>query len=294
MHRRDAVALLVSAGLAPFIGKPAHTPLAITRTKPDFRAIERDIGGRLGVAAFDVETGRHLAYRADERFPMCSTFKWLLVAQILARVDAGAEQLTRSIGFGPADLLDHAPVTRAHVAEGRMTISELAEAAIQLSDNTAGNLLLRAVGGPASLTEFLRRLGDRVTRLDRTEPALNSAERGDVRDTTTPSAMVMDMRRLLIGERLHEASRDRLRAWLEGSTTGARRLRAGLPRDWRIGDKTGAGGFGATNDVAIIWPPARRPALVAAFVAESAATIEVREGALAAVGRSVAEWSGAS
>jgi len=145
--------------------------------------MERKLGGRVGVAALDVRTGRRLAYRADERFPMCSTFKWLLAAQVLSRVDAGQEQLARVVPYSKADLLDYAPVTRAHVGEGAMKVKELLAAAIQYSDNTAANLLLSAAGGPAALTSYLRQLGDPSTRLDRMEPDLNSALPGDVRDT---------------------------------------------------------------------------------------------------------------
>ena len=238
---------------------------------PDFGSIERQVAGRLGVAVLDSATGRRLAYRADERFAMCSTFKWLLGAQILSRADAGTEQLSRVVLYGETDLLEYAPVTRAHVREGGMPISELVSAAIRYSDNTAANLLLKAVGGPASFTAYVRQLGDRITRLDRVEPDLNSAIPGDTRDTTTPNAMVANLRVVLLGDHLGRAARDQLIAWLVGNTTDAEKLRAGLPATWRVGDKTGMGAHGATNDVAVTWPVNRGPVLVAAYLADTEA-----------------------
>src|SRR4051812_12641511 len=165
MHRRDAVAALLGGVVSSLVGERSLAP--------DFGGIERQVAGRLGVAVHDTMTGRRLAYRADERFAMCSTFKWLLGAQILFHADAGTEQLSRVVHYGDTDLLEYAPVTRAHVRAGGMTISGLVGAAIQYSDNTAANLLLHTVGGPASFTAYLRQLGDRVTRLDRVEPDLN-------------------------------------------------------------------------------------------------------------------------
>src|SRR6266545_4321821 len=271
MHRRDAVAALLGGLVSPLVLHPA----------PDFGRIERQVSGRLGVAVLDTATGRRLAYRADERFAMCSTFKWLLGAQILSRADAGKEQLSRVVHYGETDLLEYAPVTRVHVREGGMTVSELVSAAIQYSDNTAANLLLQTIGGPASFTAYVRQLGDRITRLDRVEPDLNSAEPGDARDTTTPNAMVANMNRLLLGNSLRVASRDQLLSWLIASTTGVDRLRAGVPTTWRVGDKTGTGAHGAMNDLAIMWPPGREPVLVAAYLTETNAPSQDRSAALA-------------
>jgi beta-lactamase class A len=223
---------------------------------------------------------------------MCSTFKWLLAAQVLSLTDVGQEHLSRVIPYSQPDLLDYAPVTRAHVSEGGMTLSGLSTAAIQHSDNTAANLLLRVVGGPSSLTDFLRQLGDAMTRLDRTEPDLNGAVPGDVRDTTTPNAMVADMEALLTDGHLTRASRALLLDWLVGNTTGDDKLRAGLPQGWRIGDKTGTGAHGTTNDVAIVWPAPQRPVLVAAYLTETTAAPPACNQALAAVGRAVATWVG--
>src|SRR6266550_252365 len=286
-HRRlePDVGVLAS----PFVGD-LETVAREFAPAPDFAAIEQHVAGRLGVAGLDTATGRRLAYRADERFALCSTFKWLLGAQVLARAEAGVEQLSRVVRYAETDLLEYAPVTRAHVGEGGMAISQLVSAAIQYSDNTAANLLLRAVGGPASFTAYLRQLGDQSTRLDRVEPDVNSAIRGDVRDTTTPNAMLANMRVLLLGDSLSRTGRDQLLAWLIGNTTGAEKLRAGLPTRWRVGDKTGMGANGATNDVAIIWPVERAPVLLAAYLADTTADVGDRNDALSQVGRAVARW----
>lgn len=252
------------------------------------KALEKKVGGRLGLAVLDTQTGERLGQRQDERFPMCSTFKLLAVAAVLARVDGGREQLERRIAFGKADLLEYAPVTRARVAEGGMRLDELCDAAMTVSDNTAANLILDTLGGPAGLTAYLRTLGDLVTRLDRTEPMLNQALPGDERDTTTPQAMLDDLNKLLLGDALTKASRQKLTAWLVANTTGGRRLRAGVPKDWRVGDKTGTGERGVTNDAAIFWPPKRKPLLVSAYLAAEAASLEARESVFVELARLIA------
>lgn len=259
-----------------------------------FTAIEQTLqGGKLGVAALDMADSAWLTHRADERFAMCSTFKWVLAADILSRVQAGGLSLTQQIHYAEADLLEYAPVTRANVARGWMTIQELCAAAVKLSDNTAANLLLAQVGGPAGLTAFVRAHGDAVTRFDRTEPALNVVVAGDVRDTTTPNAMAATMQRLLLTDRaLTAAARETIVSWLLQSQTGANRLRAGLPATWRVGDKTGTSGHGAANDDAIIWPPNGGPIVIACFVDAPAIDDDARNAAHAAVARLIAEtWS---
>lgn len=252
-------------------------------------ALERRHGGRLGVAVLDTVGGRRVNHRGEERFPMCSTFKWLAAAQVLARVDRGEERLDRRVVFGKDDLVPYSPVTEKHVGAPGMTLAELCDAAVTRSDNTAGNLLLASFGGPAGLTAFARSIGDTRTRLDRIEPELNEATPGDPRDTTTPAMMLHDLQALLLGDALSAASRAQLTAWLVANTTGDERLRAGVPADWRAGDKTGTGNHGVTNDVAILWPPGRGPLLVAAYYAEAtAATQAQRNAVLADVGRIVA------
>lgn len=291
MQRRDflfaTVAALGTCGSAARAGRSENSNDFGER----FEAIERRVDARLGVTVLDPASGRRLAWRPDERFPMCSTFKWLLAAQILSRVERGEERLERRVSYGRSDLLEYAPVTREHVSEGAMSVEALCAAAVEYSDNTAANLLLATVGGPDGFTAYLRSIGDHVTRLDRIEPELNSAVPGDPRDTTTPAAMAENLRRVLLGDALTETSRNRLSGWLVGSKTGSTKLRAGLPADWRVGDKTGMGANGATNDVAIIWPAPGNPLLVAAYLTESAASVDERNGALAAVGKLVAHWS---
>ncbi len=208
-------------------------------------AIETRTGGRIGVAALDTSNSRRIDYRQDERFPMCSTFKFLAAAAVLKRVDEKKENLDQFVSYSAKDILEYAPVTKEHLKDGGgMTLGGLCEAAIEQSDNTAGNLLLNAIGGPAGLTNFVRTLGDRVTRLDRIEPELNSAIPGDERDTTTPAAMCTDTQRLLLGDALSEASRRRLEDWLQRNETGGLMIRAGIPKNWIIGDKTGRGSNG--------------------------------------------------
>jgi beta-lactamase class A len=207
---------------------------------------------------------------------------------VLARVDAGKEKLERRIRYDAKDLVTYSPVTEKRVAAG-MTLAELCDAAITLSDNTAGNLLLANLGGPQGLTAFMRTLGDQVTRLDRIETDLNEALPGDPRDTTTPAAMAADIRALLFGDALSETSRGQLRRWLVNNKTGDTRLRAGVPAGWIVGDKTGTGGHGSNNDVGVIWPPGRAPIIVTAYLTESPGPAERRNAAIAAVASAVAD-----
>jgi beta-lactamase class A len=250
--------------------------------------IEQRIGGRVGVFAFESSTGASIEHRADERFAMCSTFKWALAAAVLARVDRSKLALEQPVPYSERDLLSYAPVTRAHVGEGRMTIEALAHAAVVVSDNTAANLLLSQVGGPQDVTQFLREIGDKVTRLDRNEPTLNTNLVGDERDTTSPRAMAKSLRTVLTGSVLSLASRERLIGWLVECQTGLSRLRAGLPATWKVGDKTGTGENGACDDVAITWPPKGAPWLIASFMSGSSASPADLNAAHAEIGRFVA------
>jgi beta-lactamase class A len=263
-------------------GEPNHA-LAATLKK-----LETESGGRLGVAMLDTATGAQIGHRADERFPMCSTFKALAVGAVLKRVDAGEEDLTRRIRFSKSDLVAYSPATEGHVGGTGMSVAELCEGAITRSDNTAANLLLASLGGPAKVTAFVRTLGDQVTRLDRIEPDLNEGTDGDPRDTTTPNAMASDFRSLVTGDALSAGSRDQLIAWLVGNKTGDTRLRAGLPAGWRVGDKTGTGQHGTSNDVAVIWPPQRAPILVAVYLTQTSVSPEQQNAVIAAVAREFA------
>jgi len=250
--------------------------------------LEKRHGGRLGVAIRDTGSNRTMVHRGIELFPLCSTFKCLAAAFVLTRVDKGSEKLDRRIVYSKADLVTYSPVTEKHADGDGMTMAEICEAAVTLSDNTAGNLMLDSFGGPAGLTGFLRSLDDGVTRLDRRETELGEAAHGDPRDTTSPLAMLGLLQEIVLGNALSPASRNRLINWLVGNKTGDRRLRAGLPKDWRVGDKTGAGNHNATNDVAVIWPPNRAPLIVTAYYIDAEASDDERNAVVADVGRLVA------
>lgn len=273
--------LLLAAGLA----SPA---LAATSLANAFGEAEALGGGRLGVAALDTGTGRRTAHRAAERFAFASTFKMVLTGAVLAAVAQRRESLDRAVSISAADMVPHAPVTERAVG-GNMTVGTLCEATMVWSDNPAANLLLPVAGGPAGLTGFARSLGDPAFRLDRMETALNEATPGDARDTTTPTAMLGTTERLLLGDALPSEGRERLTAWMVACRTGDAKIRAGLPQGWRCGDRTGGGGHGTNNCVAILWPPGRAPILVAAYLTETARPLAQRDAALAAVGRAVAE-----
>jgi beta-lactamase class A len=286
IDRRDftigTCAVLAAAG----VSEPAF---AFAEALSDaFARIEAQSGGRLGVAALDTSNGSRAGHRMDERFAMCSTFKLLAAAAILGRVDAGKERLDRRVSYAKSDLVTYSPITEQHVGDG-MTLPELCEAAITVSDNTAANLLLAGLGGPDSVTAFARSLGDTMTRLDRNEPTLNEAIPGDPRDTTTPAAMLANIRALVLGDALSPPSRDQLKAWLLANKTGGGRLRAGLPGDWAVGDKTGSGDYGSTNDVGVIWPPGRAPLVVTIYFTETKAALEQRIAVLASVGHAIAQ-----
>jgi beta-lactamase class A len=252
-----------------------------------FAAIEKETGGRLGVAGIDTATRRHFGHRGQERFAMCSTFKVLAASALLTHVDRGNENLDRRVRFAAGDVINNSPIAKDHVGDG-MTLAELCAAALDYSDNTAANLILSALGGPHAVTAFARSLGDRVTRLDRTEPSLNEATPGDPRDTTTPAAMAANLQKLLLGEALAPASREQLTRWMIGNKTGDARLRAGFPRGWRIGDKTGSGDHGTANDIAIAWPPGRKPIILVVYLTETTVPPDRQNAAIADVARAVA------
>jgi beta-lactamase class A len=253
----------------------------------EIKRLERESGGRLGVCVIETATGARHAYRGDERFPMCSTFKALAAAAVLAQVDAGKEQLSRRIDYDASALVTYSPVTEKHVGNG-MTLAELCDAAVTLSDNTAANLLLASIGGPAGLTSFIRSLDDQFTRLDRNEPTLNEALPDDPRDTTTPNAMASTLQALVLGTKaLSAPSREQLTAWLIGNKTGDTRLRAGFARDWRIGDKTGTGVRGTSNDVGVVWPPNTAPVVITAYLTGATVSAAQQNATLASVARAV-------
>lgn len=250
--------------------------------------LESVSGGRLGVALLDTASGQVADYRGDERFLMLSSFKTLAAAYILARADRGQDRLTRRIPITEADLLDYAPVTRQHVGPQGMTLAQLCEATITTSDNTAVNLMLRSFGGPQALTQFIRGLGDTVTRHDRYEPDLNRPHASEPLDTTSPNAMCRTLNELLFGQTLKPASRQLLQSWLLANTTGDKRLRAGIPETWRAGEKTGTAAEVGANDAGFVQAPDRPPIVVSVYLETTDIPASERERVIAQVGRYVA------
>ncbi|WP_198287088.1 class A beta-lactamase [Frankia sp. QA3] len=254
--------------------------------------LERGYPGRIGLAAFAPRTGARVDYRATERFALASTFKVLTAAAVLRRArQQEPGLLDRLIRWEAGDVVENSPVTGQHTATG-LTVAQLCEAALTHSDNTAGNLLLRQLGGPAAITAFARALGDPATRLDRWEPELNTNIPGDPRDTTTPAAMASTLRALTFGPALAGQDRDQLVAWLVANTTGGACIRAGLPAGWRVGDKSGAGVRGMINDVAVAWPPGAGPVVIAIYTTRTDDHAEGDNRIVADVARLVAATLG--
>jgi beta-lactamase class A len=255
-------------------------------------ALEKKTGGRLGVSILDTDTNISLGYHEGDRFPLFSTYKALAAGFVLARVDQGKEKLDRRVTFGKEVLVAYSPTTEKHAGGDGMTISELCEAAVTLSDNTAANLLIDSFGGPKALTDWLRSTGDEETRLDRKEPELNEAKKDDPRDTTTPDAVLDTLGLLTLGDTLSDASSALLTGWLVASTTGKDRLRAGVPADWKVGDKTGTGAAGTAADIAIIWPPERGPILVTVYIVDATADAPTLNSVFADIGKMVVSMVG--
>ena len=280
MNRRDF--LWSSSAFLAFSSQAQEAPIA---TIADY---ERSSGGHIGVYAENIRTGAKLSWRADERFVMCSTFKASLAACILSRVDRRQESLETPISYGANDIQDwYAPVAKANLSKGFLSVREMCRAAVEESDNTCANLLLSRIGGPPALTAFWRRNGDQVTRLDNPEPFLNRTPPGDPRDTTTPAAMAQTLRGFVLGQVLSERSRTTFTDWLVGCQTGDNRLRAGLPTTWVIGDKTGNNGHDAAGDIAVVWPKAHTPIVICVYTRGGAPSAEQFNSAFAGIGRFV-------
>lgn len=250
--------------------------------------IEADLGGRLGFSALDTASGQRIRWRADERFAMCSTFKVALAAAVLTRIDAGEVRPNDVLTFDPANLLSTSPATARH-PDGRIRVIEACEGIVSVSDNTAANVLLDLIGGPTAMTAFFRELGDSTTRLDRYELELNSNIEGDLRDTTTPDAMLGILQRLLLDDVLSESSRSLLTAWMLNEQNGKRRIRAGLPTGWRVANKPGTSLNGAVNDIGIAWPPLADPIIVIAYTHAPGTEIAAGEVAISRAARLAAD-----
>ncbi|OXI17261.1 PEN family class A beta-lactamase, Bcc-type [Burkholderia sp. AU15512] len=248
--------------------------------------LERSAGGRLGVCAIDIATGRRVEHRQNERFPFCSTFKAMLSAAVLAQSVDRPALLQQRVMYTQADLVNYSPVSGKHVDDG-MTVAALCEATIQYSDNSAANLLMKLLGGPSAVTAYARSIGDDTFRLDRWETELNTALPGDPRDTTTPAAMAASMRVLMVGEALPAAQRAQLVAWMRGNKVGDKRIRAGVPARWTVGDKTGTGDYGTTNDAGVVWSPAGASVALAVYYTQARADARAKDDVIASVARIV-------
>lgn len=271
--------LLLALAALPFAGA-----LADPAPDADFAALERELHGELGVAAVDSAGGRTVGHRLDQRFPLCSTFKAVLAAALLARAGGAPGLLDKRLRLPKADFVSYSPITGKHV-DDEMSVAELCAAALQYSDNTAGNALLRELGGPDALTRYARALGDTRFRLDRWETALNSALPGDERDTTTPLAMARTLQKLLLQDGLAPAEQARLRGWMLGNTTGGTRIRAAVPAGWQVADKTGTGDYGSANDVGVLYPPGRAPIVLAIYTRRTVKDAEARSDIVARAAR---------
>lgn len=258
------------------------------RLPQQLEALEKSSGGRIGAYALDTRTGAFAGRREDQRFPMCSTFKFLLAAAVLKRVDDGKESLDRPLPVPNKPLIGHSPLTEPH-AGATMAVSALCNAILNLSDNTAANMLLDAIGGPSAITAFARAMGDDETRLDRTETDLNSSIDGDPRDTTTPVAMAKNLQHILLGNVLKPASRRQITEWMENSLSGLERLRKDIPEGWRAADKTGSNGEHTTNDIAVLWPTRRPPVIVTCYITQCPGPETKRGAMIAEVGRYIRE-----
>jgi beta-lactamase class A len=286
LTRRSAIAAI--AAIAAAVASPrALFAAPTTDLSATLAAIETKSKGRLGVAIL-FPNGKRVTHRADERFPMCSTFKFLAASLVLQRVDQGKEHLDRAVTYSAKDLVTYSPITEKHAGES-LTVAELCVAALTLSDNTAANLLLASFGGPPAITAFVRSIGDMMTRLDRNETTLNEAAPGDPRDTTTPNAMLGNVQRILFGNVLKPPTRDLLTQWMLANTTGKPKFVAGLPADWKVADKTGSGDHGTNNDIGVLWPPSGKPLLIASYLTGATAlSTDERNAIHADIARAIA------
>lgn len=280
---RLAVLCFVLCAIHPALAHPAENLI-----QDAARQAEVELDARVGLAIYDTGSGTRWLHNADERFPMTSTFKVLACGALLAHNDAGDDERNRLVTIAQSDLVTYSPVTEKWVDQ-EVSLDALCAATLRTSDNTAANKVLEALGGPDAVTAFLRAIGDKTTRLDRWETELNDSTPGDPRDTTTPAAMASSLHKLLLGDALSPSARETLTEWLMANEVGGPLLRAGLPDDWRIGDRTGAGGYGSRGVIAIVWPPERAPLIAAIYITQTEASMEQRNAAIAAIGKALSE-----
>lgn len=280
---RTGAAFAGAAFVLPSLLAPVRAAAVPEGLAKALATAETTLKARVGMAVLDAKGTPLWLHHADDLFPLNSTFKAFAAAAVLARIDAGSDKPDRVVRFAKGDLVTYSPVTETRLETG-MTLSEICAAALAMSDNTAGNLMLDAIDGPAGLTAFLRKSGDTVSRLDRRETDLNEATPGDPRDTTTPAAAAATLHRLLFGSVLSDKSRKQLLAWMEGNKVGGPLFRSALPEGWRIADRTGAGGHGSRSIIAALMPPGRDPVVAGLYLTGTEATMDERNAAVAAVG----------
>jgi beta-lactamase class A len=297
-HRRTGLAALAAVLLVPATGcaaaNGAPTPEAGHSASPgasaelarEFERLEEEFDARLGVYAVDTGSGEEIAHRPDERFAYASTHKALSAGAVLQQNTL--EEMEEVVTFTEEDLVDHSPVTEQHVDTG-MTLMEVADAAVRYSDNTAANLLFDELGGPDGFEDVLEGIGDDVTDPERIETELNAWTPGDTRDTSTPRAMAGSLREFTLGDALPEDRREVLNDMLVNNTTGDELIRAGVPDDWKVGDKTGAGSHGTRNDIAVLWPPEGAPIVLAVMSSRDEEDAEYDNALIARAAEVVAE-----
>lgn len=279
---------LLAATVFPLLASSVSLQAQTLSVEQKLAALEQRSGGRLGVALIDTADGSQILYRGDERFAMCSTSKVMAAAAVLKQSESQHDLLNQRIEIKKGDLTNYNPIAEKHVG-GSMSLSELSAAALQYSDNVAMNKLIAQLGGPQGVTAFARKIGDETFRLDRTEPTLNTAIPGDPRDTTSPRAMAQTLRNLTLGKALGDAQRAQLVTWMKGNTTGTASIQAGLPASWVVGDKTGSGDYGTTNDIAVIWPTDRAPLVLVTYFTQPQPEAESRRDVLASAAKIVTE-----
>ncbi|MEO2217785.1 class A beta-lactamase [Chromobacterium vaccinii] len=284
--------IIGAACVLPFWAVSAAHAFDADGLKKAVQAEEKTLRARVGVAVLDASGGEAWSYRGDERFPINSTFKAFACAALLAKVDRKEATLEQTASIDQSMLAGWSPITEKRLAPQSMTLDEVCQAAVSYSDNTAANVVLEAIGSPAGFTAFMRRIGDERTRLDRTEPDLNEGTPGDPRDTTTPNAVVASLRKVMLGDALSAASREKLGRWMREDRVADELLRASLPAGWEIADKTGAGGYGSRNIIAVIWPPGRAPWLLGVYVTQTEASMPMRNQAIARIGAALTQAIG--
>jgi len=280
MHRRSLLAAIAAIAAGPAWGEEAA---------PALEAHEHATGGRIGLYAENLKSGAKIAWRVDERFAMCSTFKASVAACVLARIDRGEDGLDQIVPLDQKDIQEWAPVAKANLAKGGLSVAEACRGAVELSDNTCANLLVARIGGPAALTDFWRATGDAVTRLDHYEPEMSRSQPPDPSDTTSPVAMAGNLRRFILGDVLSPGSRALLTGWMRDCKTGTDLLRAGMPKEWAIADKTGSNGRDVVGDIAVAWPEQDGPIVMAVYTQGGSATTPQLRRLLAELGKLIGE-----